>query len=86
MKRFVPILRIRFPDLMDAYVDTLGAGARLVLQNMSLTFNSFDFTDSAGLFVDATKVKDAGAYISDCVKQLATRFGPDRSAYSCTKR
>ena len=58
-KIFDVIKRLPYSELVAVSLDTYGLNRRIVLRKTDLSYDSFDFTQASGNFVDATKVEQA---------------------------
>lgn len=58
-QRFDVIKRMAFSDLAEVSLDSYGANRRLVIRKKDLSYDSFDFTQADGTFVDTSKVEEA---------------------------
>lgn len=67
-KAFDIVKRLPFIELTSVALDTYGLNGRIVLRKKDLSYESFDFTQASGNFVDATKVEEAVAFLRDRIK------------------
>jgi hypothetical protein len=58
-KIFDVIKRLPYSELVAVSRDTYGLNRRIILRKTDLSYDSFDFTQASGNFVDATKVEQA---------------------------
>jgi len=66
---FELVKRLAFSDLSDMSLDSYGFNRRLVFRKKDFSFESFDFTQASGNFVDAQKVEEAFKYLQARVKK-----------------
>jgi hypothetical protein len=67
-KAFDIVKRLPFTELTSAALDTYGLNRRIVLRKKDLSYESFDFTQANGNFIDATKAEEAIAFLRDRIK------------------
>lgn len=62
------VKRLPFTELTSVSLDSFGLNRRIVLRKKDLSYDSFDFTQASGNFIDATKVEEAIPFLRDRVK------------------
>jgi hypothetical protein len=67
-KAFVIIKRLPFMELTAVSLDSFGLNRRIVLRKKDLSYDSFDFTQASGNFIDAPKVEETVAFLRDRIK------------------
>lgn len=67
-KIFDVIKRLPYSELVAVALDTYGLNRRIVLRKTDLSYDSFDFTQASGNFVDATKVEQAIEFLRGRIK------------------
>lgn len=67
-KAFDIVKRLPLTELTSVALDTFGLNRRIVLRKKDLSYESFDFTQAIGNFVDATKVEEAVVLLRDRIK------------------
>lgn len=67
-KAFDIVKRLPFTELTSVALDTYGLNRRIVLRKKDLSYESFDFTQANGNFIDATKVEEAIVFLRDRIK------------------
>lgn len=67
-KTFDVVKRLQFSELTSVALDTYGLNRRIVLRKKDLSYESFDFTQASGNFIDATKVEESVAFLRDRIK------------------
>jgi hypothetical protein len=67
-KIFDVIKRLPYSELVAVSLDTYGLNRRIVLRKTDLSYDSFDFTQASGTFVDATKVEQAIGFLRGRIK------------------
>lgn len=68
IKAFDIIKRLPFSELTSVSLDDYGRNRRIVLRKKDLSYESFDFTEASGNFIDATKTEEAVAFLRDRIK------------------
>ncbi len=67
-KAFDIVKRLPLTELTSVSLDSFGLNRRIVLRKKDLSYDSFDFTQASGNFIDATKVEEAVAFLRDRIK------------------
>lgn len=62
-KSFDIIKRLPYSELVAVSLDSYGLNRRIVLRKKDLSYDSFDFTQGSGNFIDATKVEQAIGFL-----------------------
>lgn len=68
-RSFDIVKRLPVTDLTSVALDSYGANRRIVLRKKDLSYESFDFTQASGNFVDAAKVESAATYLLGRISQ-----------------
>jgi|OpeIllAssembly_1097287.scaffolds.fasta_scaffold607941_2 hypothetical protein len=67
-KAFDIVKRLPFTELTSVSLDSFGLNRRIVLRRKDLSYDSFDFTQARGNFIDAPKVEETVAFLRDRIK------------------
>lgn len=68
IKGFDIVKRLPFSELTSVAVDSYGLNRRIVIRKKDLSYESFDFTQGSGTFIDAPKVEEAVVFLRDRIK------------------
>jgi len=67
-KAFDIVKRLLFTELTSVALDSYGVNRRIVLRKRDLSYESFDFSQGGGIFVDSPKVEEAFTFLRDRIK------------------
>jgi len=67
-KAFYVVKRLPYSELADVSLDTMGVSKRIVLRKTDLSYESFDFTQGNGSFIDNAKIEQAIEILRERIK------------------
>ena len=68
-KSFDVVKRLPFSELATVSLDTYGPlNRRIVLRKRDLSYETFDFTQAIGNYIDAAKIEEGYAFLHDRIK------------------
>ncbi len=67
-KAFDNVKRLPFTELTSVALDSFGLNRRIVLRKKDLSYETFNFTQASGNFVDTTKVEEAIVFLRDRIR------------------
>jgi hypothetical protein len=62
------VKRLPLIELTSVALDSYGINRRIILRKKDLSYESFDFTQGSGNFIDAKKVEAAVVFLTDRIK------------------